>query len=114
MDYIFARILKLRYQSLPGFEPTTSRERIKPDLSNRPNYFNLLFQGPPHFIYNGTDAPTTTSTTTTTISTVSTTVITTEATKKKWFTKSITQRPKRTTTPMPTEENPLLRYKSNL
>merc|ERR1711976_601704 len=30
--------------------------------------------------------------------------------KKKWFTKSITQRPKRTTTPMPTEENPLLRF----
>merc|ERR1712109_16908 len=70
----------------------------------------VVKKGPPHFIYNGTDAPTTTSTTTTTISTVSTTVITTEATKKKWFTKSITQRPKRTTTPMPTEENPLLRF----
>jgi len=69
----------------------------------------VVKKGPPHFIYNGTDAPTTTTTTTTTISTVSTTVATTAATKKKWFTNA-TQRPKRTTTPMPTEENPLLRF----
>jgi len=70
----------------------------------------VVKKGPPHFIYNGTEAPTTTTTTTTTISTVSTTVATTAATKKKWFTKPGTQRPKRTTTPMPTEENPLLRF----
>jgi len=69
----------------------------------------VVKKAPPHFIYNGTDAPTTTSTTTTTISTVSTTVVTTTATNKKWFTNK-TQRPKRTTTPMPTEENPLLRF----
>ena len=44
------------------------------------------------------------------MSTTSTTVVTTAATVKEWFTKPATQRPKRTTTPMPTEENPLLRY----
>jgi hypothetical protein len=43
------------------------------------------------------------------MSTTSTTVVTTATTVKEWFTKPATQRPKRTTTPMPTEENPLLR-----
>ena len=70
----------------------------------------VFLQGLPYFIFNGTEAPTTTTTTTTTMSTESTTVVTTAATVKEWFTKSATQRPKRTTTPMPTEENPLLRY----
>jgi len=68
----------------------------------------IVKKGPPYFIFNGTEAPTTTTTTTTT--TATTTVITTSPTMKEWFTKPITQRPKRTTTPMPTEENPLLRF----
>merc|ERR1711894_626526 len=42
--------------------------------------------------------------------TTSTTVVTTAATVKEWFTKPATQRPKRTTWAMPTEENPLLRF----
>jgi len=70
----------------------------------------IVKKGLPYFIFNGTEAPTTTTTTTTTMSTESTTVVTTAATVKEWFTKSATQRPKRTTTPMPTEENPLLRF----
>jgi len=68
----------------------------------------VVKKAPPYFIFNGTEAPTTT--TTTTMSTTSTTVVTTAATVKEWFTKPATQRPKRTTTPMPTEENPLLRF----
>ena len=72
-------------------------------------YISISYlQGPPYFIFNGTEAPTTTTTTTTT--TATTTVVTTSPTMKEWFTKPITQRPKRTTTPMPTEENPLLRF----
>merc|ERR1712156_331785 len=59
----------------------------------------IVKKGPPYFIFNGTEAPTAT-----------TTVISTSPTMKEWFTKPITQRPKRTTTPMPTEENPLLRF----
>jgi len=69
----------------------------------------IVKKGPPYFIFNGTEAPTTTTTSTTT-TTVTTTVVTTAPTMKEWFTKPITQRPKRTTTPMPTEENPLLRF----
>merc|ERR1712008_481394 len=63
----------------------------------------VVKKAPPYFIFNGTEAPTTTTTT-------STTVVTTAATVKEWFTQPATQRPKRTTTPMPTEENPLLRF----
>merc|ERR1712051_1017496 len=51
----------------------------------------VVKKAPPYFIFNGTEAPT-------------------AATVKEWFTKPATQRPKRTTTPMPTEENPLLRF----
>jgi hypothetical protein len=71
-------------------------------------------KGRPFFVTNGTEAPTTTTTTptsTTTQTTTTTMTTSTATTTSEDLTKDTTTlRPKRTTTPMPTEENPLWRF----
>ena len=69
---------------------------------------SFLQIGVPYFIQNGSAAPTTTTTTTTTTTSSTTTVLI--STTKVNPTQLWTLRPKRTTTPLPTEENPLLRF----
>ena len=66
--------------------------------------------GAPYYTHNGTQAPTTTTTTTST--SVSTTDSPTLRTSRRppGFIKLSTPRPRRTTTPIPTEPNPLLRF----
>jgi len=72
-------------------------------------------KGRPYFIANGTEAPTTTTTTPTSTTTQTTTTTLTTSTRtttssEDLTTDTTTLRPKRTTTPLPTQENPLWRF----